>query len=199
MPKKIKTQVPRMAARFVRAPGADITDEQAAIVGPELLKIALENKVDDVLMLDKKLVYSYLQKNPDHILWTAGNYERDPHKAAEKHWLDHTGKLLRSIRYERFEGKVRVLEPVWIVANVPPGKVHQQPRRGHVLRQDVLSKDPIFVSALGAMIRQARHVVGQLEGLTASRETPGNLLQLVRGLREVLMTYEASLLDHAAE
>lgn len=194
----------KMAPRFVRAPGAALTNAQAQLVGEEFFKIAQANAVDDVRALDKKILWETLEAqgirdNPNHPLRAV--YDLNVEAAAKKHWIDHTGKLMRSIRYEVVRGGICHLEPVWIVATIPPGATRHQPQRAHVLREDLLSSDPMFVSALGRNIRGIQSALMQLEVLTNARPNPPeDIADLVRALREVMTSYEISLLtDRAAE
>jgi hypothetical protein len=101
---------------------------------------------------------------------------------------------MRAIRYEIVVGNIRRFEPVWIYTTIPVGTARQQPQRSRVLRDDVLSSDPMFVSSLGQQIRQVKEALARLEHLANSRPTPENIMQLTRGLRVVLADYDTSLI-----
>lgn len=182
---------PKLARlRFVRAPGAPIGDDDAVLIGNELLKIAEANKVGDLRLLDKKLVFAQIEADAKHPLRKFYNW--DVQQAARRHWIEQTGTLIRSIRVvevaARLPGKP---QPMFVFAEVT-GKDSTETRRTHVLRSDLLNNDPAFASAIGYQIRHIRDALMQLEGLTSSR-CPDNVARLRDALRESLDDYQATL------
>lgn len=91
--------------QFVKASGAPFSDEDVQLIGAELLKIAAANRVLDVRLLDKKIVFAAIEADPKHPLRRF--YDWDVKSAARKHWINWTAKLIASVRIEWKIGKVR--------------------------------------------------------------------------------------------
>src|SRR5208337_1155149 len=62
-----KLKTPTRAAYMARS-GAPFSNEDAQIIGPELMKIAVEQRVADVRMLDKQVVLQAVEANAHHPL-----------------------------------------------------------------------------------------------------------------------------------
>ena len=185
---------PKMAPRFARASGAPISDEDAQIIGEELLRIAEAHKVDGIRSLDKHLVFAEVENDPNHPLRRFYNWNE--REAARLHWVDRTALLIRSVRVVTIEARVERHEPMFVRADVC---TPEQPKRTKVLRDDVLANDPIFASAIGYQVRSIENALRQLEGLTSGREPPKNIAALRDALRDAIDDYKASLSDKAAE
>lgn len=186
--------------------GSPFSDEDMGIIGPELRKIADENRVDELRSLDRRLVVETLEKDPDHPLWTAGRFDRDYKSAARKHWLAHAGLMIRSVRVVVVDlsgrPKTRPSPGYFFVpAEVRTREQNGIARRSHVVAEDVLRDDPAFASALGAQVRIITGALQRLEHMTSMRDrVPSEVVLLRDRMRASVDDYLASLeSDKAAE
>lgn len=170
----------KIARRFV-APFLSEPDSQ--MVGEELEKIALAQRVNNIRHLDPEMVFKIIENTPSHPLWKV--YEKNKNKAARKHWVDFTRKLITGIRVVTIDAKKRrTFQPVYISAEAPvktPGSAAT--RRTRVFASDVLSNDPIFLSAVSGKLRRLVGVLKELEHLTARRPTPPDVQQFLGDVR----------------
>lgn len=181
--------VPEMAVRYVAAVGSPFSDDDAEIIGIELLRIAKQNAVDDVRSLDDAFVYSIIENNDEHPL--RKYLEWDDEKAARKHRIQQTGVMRRSVRVINLSlGERAVPTPMFLhvpdYARRSESVVHE---RKHVLTDDVLRSDPAFASACSAQIKLIRHALERLEHVTSMRPSPVELVQLAADMRYALDSY----------
>lgn len=176
--------------RFVKASGAPFSDEDIPLIGAELLKIAEANRIDDIRLLDKRIVFAALEADPNHPLWQF--YDRDVKSAARKHWIEWTHKLIMSVRVEYAIGKFTRPLPITLSADLPRAK-HGTTRK-RVLTQDAMLNDPVFASAVGIRLRGLDQQLTQLEGLVAAHGGgPIGVEDLLTGLRDQFDGYYSSL------
>jgi hypothetical protein len=180
--------------KIVRTPSAPFSVEDAKIIGEELLKIAEANRVADIRLLDKKLVFAAVEADPEHPLRRF--YDWDVKRAARKHWLEWTEKLIASVRIEWKIGKFTKTLPITLSAEVP--RMKHGTSRQRVLTEDVLMDDPMFASAVGLRLRNIDSALAQLETLTSCRKTPQAINELLERLRAALDTYKAAIGENAA-
>lgn len=188
---------PKMAQRYVRAPAAPFSDDDAQIIGRELHKIARAHAINDLGQLDKKLVFGIVESDSKHPLRRF--YDWDESNAARKHWIEHTATLIRSVRIVGVGAspkEINLFTYAEVSSNVD-GRTRT--KRTRVLTEDLLQDDPAFASALGFHIRNIGHAAKKLEDLVSCRKTPIAIRRLCGGLREALDGYAASLSDAAAE
>jgi hypothetical protein len=195
---KKTTSPPRLAPRFA-VPW--LPESQGQTVGEELLKIAAEHKINNIRSLDAKLVWAILKDDPNHPLWSSGGYERDVRKAATRYWVDHTKKLIASVRIITMTLPKRVMhEPLFLNCDAPVKKEGSvAKKRVHVLRADVLEQDPLFMSAIGSKIRRLLGVIHELEHLSAERAIPGYMQELIDAVSEATKRYMGTGVDVAAQ
>jgi hypothetical protein len=175
---------------FVRASGAPFSDEDAQLIGAELLKIAEANRIDDVRLLDKKIVFAVVEADPNHPLRKF--YDWDVKKAARKHWVEWTQKLIMSVRIEYKIGKFTRPLPITLAAELPRLKFGATRRR--VLTADAMMNDPIFASAVGLRLRNIDQNLAQLESLIAAHEGgPPGVERLLEAMRSAFDSYYSSL------
>lgn len=153
------------------------------MVGEELEKIARANQINNINHLDAEMVFKTIENDPKHPLWKV--YEKNKDKAARKHWLEFTRKLITSVRVVVVQLKARPrFEPVYISAEAPVRKNGSAVlRRSHIAAPDVLANDPIFLSALSGKLRRLVGVLRELEQLAARRPTPPDVLQFLQDVR----------------
>jgi len=181
---------------FVKASGAPFSDEDIHLIGAELLKIAEANRIGNLRLLNKKIVFAAIEADPKHPLRQF--YDWDIKRAARKHWLDWTAKLIASVRIEWKIGKFTRPLPITLSAEIP--KLKQGAARKRVLTVDALADDPVFASAVGFRLRSIDTALSQIETLIACRKkAPGaDLKSLIVGLRGAFDTYYATLKAGAA-
>ena len=156
------------------------------IIGEELQKIADAHRVNGIGALDKHLVFEAVEADPNHPLRRF--YDWDEGKAARKHWLEHSHRLIRSVHVVYVNvGKRPKFSPMFVSAEtkIATGET----KRMQVVSTDALANDPIFMSAVGGQIRQIYNAVAQLEAFTSSRGAPSEIVQLRVALREALDEY----------
>ena len=193
-----KAKPTRMSSRYVAATGAPFSDEQAQVIGVELAKIASANAVDDIRSLDKRLVFEAVQRDPKHPLRQF--YEWDESEAAVKHWLAHTGLLIRSVRIVHVTlGKRSKPQPMFLYdPDHPRRSPNEKTRRGHVLTEDALANDPAFASVLSQQIRMISLAVDRLEHVTSARPSPAEVVTLCESMRAALTAYTGFVASKAA-
>lgn len=181
---------------FVKASGAPFSDEDVQLIGAELLKIAAANRVLDVRLLDKKIVFAAIEADPKHPLRRF--YDWDVKSAARKHWINWTAKLIASVRIEWKIGKFTRPLPLTISAEIP--RLRYGATRKRVLTEDALADDPIFASAVGFRLRNIDTLLSGLETLLACRDKSPDvgLKRLIAGLRAEFDEYYAALKVGAA-
>jgi hypothetical protein len=191
---KKRTKLPM---KFVRASGAPISDADAQVIGQELLKIAEANKVGDLRQLSKRIIWAELKNDSSHPLWQFCP-RRDVQSAAEAYWTDWCGRIINWVRVTVIQGKITYYKP--IAVSVETSGIQTRPsRRVHVLREDVLTHDPEFASAMGFQIRAVQHAVNRMAWSIGERELPPNMADLYAGLRDCLDRYQASLAPNAVD
>jgi hypothetical protein len=182
--------VKKTKPRFIKASGAPFSDEDIQLIGAELLKIAEANRIRDVRLLDKKIVFAAIEVDPNHPLRRF--YDWDIKKAARKHWVEWTHKLIMSVRIEWAIGKFTRPLPITLSADVP--RLQYGATRKRVLTQDALLSNPIFASAVGIRLRSLDQQLAQLEALVA--EYKGARLgvePLLKGLRDQFEAHYSTL------
>lgn len=185
--------------RFVRAVGAPIsTDEDAAIIGTEVMRFAEANRVEDVRSVNYAAFFATIEADPQHPMRRF--YEWDLETAARKHWIDRTRVLVNSVRYYVPKlGDASRPEPITVYAEAPVrSDSGVAARRTHVVREDALAKDPVFMSAIGGQIRRIEDALVSLERFTSSRVPPVPIARLRDELRAAMNRYRGTL-DVAAE
>lgn len=189
--KKKASSVKRLPMRFARASGAPISDDDAQVIGMELMKIAEANKIGDVRQLTKKIIYAELKANPNHPLWQFCP-RRDTASAAEQYWTDWCGKIINYVRVIVIQGKIPTYKPLFIFTETS-GTQPRTTRRAHVLRQDALDHGPEFASAFGFQVRAIINAVDRISWCIGGREPPENIAILHAELRAALERYQESL------
>ncbi len=183
------------AARFVAAAGARFTDEEAQIIGTELARIAEENRVEQIRSLDRDLVLSIVERTKDHPLRPF--FEWDQAKAARAHRLAQAGVMIRSVRVVHVTGRVpEIPEPLFMY--VPDGSSKRGDptsifRRTRVLTADAMQDDPIFASALGAMIHNLRLQIRRLSRTTSARPCAPEIVRLASELQGAIDRYSTTV------
>lgn len=189
----------KVRRRYVAASGAPFSDEDIQIIGEELAKIAEAHSVGDVRSLDHRLVFKIVKSDPNHPLRQFYNW--NVREAAEKHWLEHTRKIICSVRIVTAKvGQRETFAPMFVDASVSDGR--KVMRRTRVLRDDALVNDPISASHVGFQIRRIRDAVTSLETYTSEwRRPPKEVIGLRARLRQALDWYETQLAsgEEAAE
>lgn len=176
--------------KFVKASGVPFSDEDIQLIGVELLKIAEANRVRDVHLLDKKIVFAAVEADPNHPLRQF--YDWDVKKAARKHWVEWTHKLIMAVRVEWTIGKFTHPLPITLSADVP--RLQYGATRKRVLTQDALLSNPVMASAVGIRLRGIDQQLSQLEALIAAYGgTPLGVESLLKGLRDQFEAYYSSL------
>lgn len=186
--------------RYTAAPGSPFTDKQAEVIGRALAKIAESCKVDDIRSLNKHVVFAAIKADPKHPLRKFYNW--NVHEAARAHWLDRTLTLIRSVQIIYLDmPEIGEPQPMFVTADKVPvmrgDKFLRQ--RAQVLRSDLLRNDPIFMSAIGRMIRALTSSLKRLEALTSSRQAPREVKNLIHSVRSAINEYEESVGGQAAE
>jgi hypothetical protein len=177
--------------RFARASGAPISDDDAQVIGLELMKIAEANKIGDVRQLTKHLIWAALKADPAHPLWEFCP-KRDTASAAEAFWLAWSGKLINYVRVIVIQGKIPTYKPLFVYTETS-GVQARTSRRAHVLREDALSHGPEFASAFGFQVRAIINSVDRISWCIGDREPPENIAILHAELRAALERYQESL------
>jgi hypothetical protein len=196
--KKKVSKVSKLPMRFARASGAPISDDDAQIIGVELMKIAEANKIGDVRQLTKHVIWAALKDDPTHPLWDFCP-KRDVASAAEAFWLSWSGKLINYVRVIVIQGKVPTFKPMFIFTETS-GVQTRTSRRAHVLREDALVHGPEFASAFGFQVRAVINATERMAWCLGDREPPENIAILYADLRAALERYQVSLaLPAAAE
>ena len=180
---------------FRAAKGAPFSDEDAAVIGAELVKIAEDNRTD-VRSLDERLVWEKVKADPHHPMRRF--YDLDKDAAAEAHWIAHTAVLIRGIRVVTVLMKPRGEMRVPLFTYVPP-KDHARlvddagaHRRKRVLTEDVLASDPDFGSALSEQIRLVRLAVRKYQHTVKMRKSPRLYSALAAALGAALDEFDAA-------
>lgn len=166
--------------RFVKAPGAPFSDEDIQLIGAELLKIARAYRVEDVSLLDAKMVFAVVKADPKHPLRRF--YDWNTKRAAEKHWVAWTRKLIVSVRIEVKVGPFTRPIPITLSAELP--RLKHGARRRRILAEDVLKSDSLFASAADFRLRTIESNIAQLEMLVDVRG--GRVHPKVKRLLEVI-------------
>lgn len=199
-PKK-KRSPSKRSLEWVAASGGPFSDEDAAIIGRELVKIAASNGVEDVRSLDKRIVFDAVAKNPKHPLrpYVFNSSDED---AARSHRLERCALLIRSVRLVSNEvGEIPRPMPAFIYD--PQHASREQgdslnKRRGHVMTVDAMRNDPTWVSALTGQVRIVISTVERLELLVSMRKAPVQIAVLAKSLRTAIDTHMRAV-DSAAE
>jgi hypothetical protein len=166
--------------RFVKASGAPFSDEDIQLIGAELLKIAQANRIQDVCLLSKEIVFAAVEADPDHPLRRF--YDWDVKRAARKHWIAWTQKIILSVRIEWKIGKYTHPVPITLSAELP--RLKHGGGRKRVLTEDAMKSDPIFASAIDYRLRTVDSNIAQIEMLISVRG--GRAHPKVRRLLEVM-------------
>jgi hypothetical protein len=172
--------------QFVKASGAPFSDESIQLIGRELLKIARANRVKDVRVLDKELVFAAIEADPKHPLRQF--YDWDVKRAARKHWLAWTQKMILSVRIEYKVGRFTRPLPITLSAELP--RLKHGSKRRRVLTEDALKNDPVFVSAVGFRFRDIDTKISQLEMLIGARGwAPPGMGEALKKMRATIDDY----------
>jgi hypothetical protein len=160
-----------------------LSERDAQMVGEELDKIAQANQINSINHLDPEMVFKTIENNPRHPLWRV--YEKNKDKAARKHWLEYTRRLITGVRVVIANVSKRPkVEPAYYSAEAPVRKNGSTVvRRTHIASSDVLANDPIFLSALSGKLRRFVSVLRELEQLASRRPTPPDVMQLLQDVR----------------
>lgn len=181
--------------RFVKASGAPFSDEDIQLIGAELLKIARANRVQDVRLLDKELVFAAIEADPEHPLRRF--YDWNVKRAARKHWLQHTHRIILSVRIEWKVGRFTRPLPITLSAELP--RLKHGTKRKRVLTEDAMKSDPLFASAIDFRLRDIDTKIALAETLVAVRgKAPPGVAPMLKGLRAVFDEFYA-LSEKAAE
>ena len=178
-----------VAARYVRATGAPISDEDAQVIGTCLAALAEQNRVSDVRSLSKSTVLAAVEADPDHPM--RPYYEWDDAIAARKHRLEHTSVLIRSIRIQAVSvGPLPQLKPMFVSAEVP--QLKGPVARRYVLTDDATRSDPVFASAIAQHMKRIIDSLASLELLTRDRSTPA-LRSFCDSMRSAVDDYRTAM------
>lgn len=178
--------------RFIRASGAPFSDEDIQLIGTELRKIAEANRVDDIRLLDKNLVFAAIEADHNHPLRRFYNWNIN--EVARKYWINvTTHKLIMSVRIEWGVGKFTRPLPITLSADLP--RVQHGTVRKRVLTEDALLNDPVFASAVGIQIRSIDQQLARLESLVEAYGGGATLGVdgLLQGLRNQFDAYYSAL------
>jgi hypothetical protein len=199
MSRRKPAPTPNIAPTFeyVAAKGSPFSDDDAAVIGAELARIAEANKVEDLRSLDKHLVFEAVEADPNHPLRRF--FDWDDASAARKQRISIAATLIRSVRIVSVVmGKRSAPTPAFFYA---PDLATRQPApgpRAHVAVGDLMRNDPAFMSALSSQVKQVRYSVERLEHLTKSRKAPDSVVELVAEFKESLDRYFGSISQDAA-
>src|SRR6266404_4903482 len=106
---------PKKAIRYVAANGSPYSDKDAAVIGRELVRIAEENKIENISSLDKHIVFAHAKRR-DSVLHSFV-FNKSTSEAAEAYFIDQCSKMIRSIRVIAVTvGKLETREPLFITA-----------------------------------------------------------------------------------
>ena len=198
--KSTQTRARRLASRFVPAPGSPFSEEDVAVIGVELLRIAERNKVGDVRSLDKRLVLAAVEADEDHPLRRF--FEWDDAKAARSFRLVQAATMIRSVRV--LSSGVGAREKPMPLFLFDPDHTRRVPgeaaRRSRVVSEDLLRDDPAFVSNVAHTVRQITHMLERLEHVTSLRKgVPEQVLRYRDALRAATDDYLGELASAAEE
>lgn len=189
----MKKKVERFNFQAVR--GSPFSNEDAEVIGPELLKIAEQNRVDDVRSLDSKLVYAAVEADPDHPLRRFVWFEDDD-AAARAGRLARVGLLIRSVRIIYLTIRKREQPAPMFLYDPKHGtrpKSDVEPaRRSHVLIDDALKDDPAFVSTLNGQIQLIRNAFKRLDHIANLRSVPVHVKAFLVAQRKAFKELDAA-------
>jgi len=190
--------------QFVAAVGAPFSNEDAAEFGPVLERIAKSMRVNGIASINKRKLYEIVEADPEHPL-RRFVFNSDDDAAARAYRIERCGLLLRSIRYgnaKEMNKMVRAAQDKKVFHYADARVVEEgsgKTRGSAVLRDDLLSHDPEYISAVSRKIRQIRDAVASLDDLATARKPPRGVATLVRELRVALGAYESEIQDVAAQ
>jgi hypothetical protein len=190
------------SVRFSWRTGAPFNEEDAALVGAELLKLARASCVADVASLNPREVFEAIYADADHPLRKMFGDFKDVEGAARRHWIQMTGTMIRSISVQIVALPGRALEPVRPMFVHAEARVKEGDgttvRRRRVLTEDALKSDPAFISAVGFKIRAITDALAGLESLTAwGHSVPPEIAQLRDSLRHAIDSYHGAIAQAA--
>lgn len=187
--------------KFIAAPGASITDAEAALFGPELMQLAEDLQINSLRNLDKRRLFEYVEHLPDDSPLKQHIFRETDEEAAKERRVDLCAKLIRSIRYYPANVKVPRPVPLFVATRAPivaDGSIRQQ--QAHVFRGDLGKYDSTLVNAATMYIKRIRDAFGQLEHLTGDfPELPRGMQEFVKEMRGVIDNYDAVIDGKAAE
>lgn len=183
--------VKKARVRYVRAPGAPISDKQANDFGAELVAIA-ETLNREVHSLDKAEVYAWARSHPRSAIarWV---FRRDKSSAAEQFYLGQCRKILASVHVEivHLSGKLNVPRKsvrVWTTSDAVPER-SAKPQRAQVVRSDLMRSDPMMVSAIARKVREVDASITGLERLLLGYDAAPEMTALAGALRATMNGY----------
>jgi hypothetical protein len=179
----------RKTRRFVPAPGASCSKEDARLIGRELQKIADAQGVQHFRELNERVVFETIEADKEHPLRRF--YDWNMRDAARRHWIECTRKLIRSVQMMYTGLRREVQLPMTTVCMVPRTTGNGGTYQARILSEDALRGDPQFVSTLARIIRRNERTLRELETWTECAKAPADIVELRDGLREAYDRYFA--------
>ncbi len=195
-----RKKAPKVSFRYTAAKNSGFTDEDAAIIGGVLERIATENAVDGIRSLDKDLVLDEYESGTCPEL--TPYLEQDKDEAQRQYWRSQIGTMIRSIRVATVSvelGSRAAPRPQFVTCKNRRGH-GVAPVRSRVMTDDVMASDPLFASAYSLQVKIVSNAVKKLEHLVAMKQnSPAHMKALPEGLRATLDSYLSDVLEEAAE
>lgn len=190
---------PKPRFRFTAVKNSPYSDDDAAVIGSCLQRIAEDNAIDGIRSLDKDLVLEqYEEGNAPEL---SPYLEQNKTKAQREYWLIQIGAMIRSIRVMTASVKRSPLphpRPQFLPVKERRGHA-SGPIRSRVITEDVLAHDPLFASAFGLQVRIVDNALKRLEHLVEMQpNAPAHMLTLPSALRTVLDDYLSQVQDDKA-
>lgn len=186
--------------RFVAAKSSPFTDDDAAVIGACLQRIAEANAVDGIRSLDQDLVLQEYEAGRAPEL--EPYLEQDQDEAQRQFWRTQIGQMIRSIRVTVLNVQLSRRpdpRPQFVTVKQRRG-LAAAPIRSRVITEDAMAHDPVFASAFGMQVRIVSNAVRKLSRLVAMKKrAPPHMKALPADLQAVLDEYVAQLVEDAAE